>query len=85
MSVTPESRIARWAQNNAAEYSDYHVPQTPETVPALGATDVAAAAPAEVPTAFWVGYQGSDKRVPGTGLAAGGSVQDLLHGHPGLI
>ncbi|ADI09544.1 hypothetical protein SBI_06424 [Streptomyces bingchenggensis BCW-1] len=57
------------------------MPHTPETVPALGAAD--AAAPAEVPTAFWVGYQGSDKRVPRAGLAAGGSVQDLVIAAPG--
>ncbi|MEU8824761.1 hypothetical protein [Streptomyces sp. NPDC048636] len=83
MSATPESRIARWARSNAAEHTDYHVPSTPETIPALGATDVAAAAAPEVPTAYWTGYQGGDKTLPRTGLVAGGSVQDLVQGHPG--
>ncbi|MBL1100256.1 hypothetical protein [Streptomyces coffeae] len=85
MSATNESRIARWARSNAAEHTDYHVPHAPETVPALGATDVAAAAPPEVPTAFWTGYQGGDKNLPRTGLEPGGSVQDLLRVHPGWI
>ena len=98
MSISRESRIARWAQDNAGEWCAHRVPETDEAVPVLttpifATFAVAGAAGAGLATARAVG--GITGHIVGAvpppgeeglsgSLEAGRPVKDLVRHHPGL-
>lgn len=90
--LTRESRIAKWAQENAASYDQHHIAPTDRVVPVLftplvaltvaGAVGCALGPATSFATAF--GYHDQKASHPGDMASTGRPVKALLDEHPGM-
>lgn len=92
MSLSPSTRVARWAQSNATAHQARWIPQHDEPAPVL-LTPFAAITAASVATqtamggfvaakAATGGYHGEEPAAPTAALDTGNSIRHTLLNHP---